>query len=242
MCIVVLLPFTLQPLIPPMLPRRSIRRVGSAGPRGIPEAVTGRSCSTGTSSAIRMRIAVWILPSYVLGRMLIGVALGNSGMLTHPKAHRSRWSLLWWKPARLGGADHGDRGEPMDLVDRSSLPDPTCSACSGVPSTRRPPVPRAVLHERLRQLHAVDRFRPVLESLMPPAMALATTSAIRWSVSRCSTASASTARNRSHRRAAHRHRHPRGPAPLLPLVARATLRPAGGIWRSLTYLRLQPLR
>lgn len=40
---------------------------------------------------LRMRIAVWILPAYVFGRLLVGVALGSSGVLQDPANHLRFW-------------------------------------------------------------------------------------------------------------------------------------------------------
>ncbi len=41
-----------------------------------------------------MRISAWGLPFYILGRLLIGAALGRSGVLREPRTHRRFWVRL----------------------------------------------------------------------------------------------------------------------------------------------------
>ena len=49
-------------------------------------------------------LANWSLLPFVLGRVLIGVAIGRSGVLTHAASHLPFWRRLWWGGLALGGA------------------------------------------------------------------------------------------------------------------------------------------
>lgn len=49
-------------------------------------------------------LANWSLLPFVLGRVLIGVAIGRSGMLTHAASHLTFWRRLWWGGLAIGGA------------------------------------------------------------------------------------------------------------------------------------------
>ncbi|MEM9386885.1 MAG: DUF418 domain-containing protein [Pseudomonadota bacterium] len=95
--VVLVAPLLLQPVIPNLLPTQISS--GESAARAL-AAFSGEHLGAmlegNLARDLRMRIAVWILPTYIFGRMLIGVALGNAGMLTHPLEHQSRWRRLWW--------------------------------------------------------------------------------------------------------------------------------------------------
>ena len=95
--IVVLLPVLLQPIIAPLLPLQISSAESAAQSLVAFSSEQWQVMWQGNLSRdLRMRIAVWILPSYIYGRMLIGVALGNSGMLSRPEHFEQRWRRLWW--------------------------------------------------------------------------------------------------------------------------------------------------
>ena len=98
------LPVWLQPVVPGLLPPQ----IGS--PESAARALaTFRSEDVATMLAgnlerdLRMRIAVWFLPAYVLGRLMIGAALGRSGALREPERHLRFWRRLFLAMLALGG-------------------------------------------------------------------------------------------------------------------------------------------
>jgi len=95
--VVFVLPVVLQPLIPPLLPQQISNAESAAQSLAAFSSDHWSVMLDGNLSRdLRMRIAVWILPTYIFGRMLIGVALGNSGMLAEPAKHAQSWRRLWW--------------------------------------------------------------------------------------------------------------------------------------------------
>ncbi|HVJ62983.1 MAG TPA: DUF418 domain-containing protein [Tahibacter sp.] len=48
-------------------------------------------------------VANWSLVPFVLGRVLIGVAIGRSGVLTHAASRLDVWRRLWWWSLAVGG-------------------------------------------------------------------------------------------------------------------------------------------
>ncbi|QDH70316.1 DUF418 domain-containing protein [Marilutibacter alkalisoli] len=90
--VVVALPLALQPVLPPLLPPQissaesAAQSLAAFGSEHWSEMLEGNFARD-----LRMRIAVWILPAYVFGRLLVGVALGSSGMLQDPANHLRLW-------------------------------------------------------------------------------------------------------------------------------------------------------
>lgn len=98
------LPVWLQPVVPPLLPTQI------SSPESAERALAAfRSDDWGTMLAgnlerdLRMRIAVWFIPAYVLGRLMIGAALGRSGVLLAPQQHLRFWRRLFASMLVLGG-------------------------------------------------------------------------------------------------------------------------------------------
>ncbi|GAB2651534.1 DUF418 domain-containing protein [Arenimonas aestuarii] len=98
------LPVWLQPVVPGLLPPQ----IGS--PESAARALVAfRSDELGTLLSgnlerdLRMRIAVWFLPAYVLGRLMIGAALGRSGVLEQPEKHLRFWRRLFFSMLLVGG-------------------------------------------------------------------------------------------------------------------------------------------
>nr|WP_307774151.1 DUF418 domain-containing protein [Luteimonas salinisoli] len=90
--VVVALPLALQPVVPQLLPPQ----IGSAESAAQSLAAFGSErwsemLEGNFARDLRMRVAVWILPAYVFGRLLIGVALGGSGVLQDPANHLRFW-------------------------------------------------------------------------------------------------------------------------------------------------------
>ena len=98
------LPVWLQPVVPGLLPPQI------SSPESAARALAAfRSEDMATMLAgnlerdLRMRIAVWFLPAYVLGRLMIGAALGRSGVLREPERHLRFWRRLFVAMLVLGG-------------------------------------------------------------------------------------------------------------------------------------------
>jgi uncharacterized protein len=53
---------------------------------------------------LRMRFAVWFLVFFVLGRLLIGAAIGRSGALQHPLVHQIFWRQLLLSSLLIGAS------------------------------------------------------------------------------------------------------------------------------------------
>ncbi|MEO0424404.1 MAG: DUF418 domain-containing protein [Pseudomonadota bacterium] len=95
--VVLALPVLLQPIVPGLLPAQiSSAKSAAQALAAFSSEQLGVMLEGNLARDLRMRFAVWILPTYIFGRMLIGVALGNSGMLTAPEEHSTRWRRLWW--------------------------------------------------------------------------------------------------------------------------------------------------
>lgn len=120
--IVVVLPVVLQPVLPGLLPPQ-ISSAESAA-RAL-EAFQSDSLTTlwqgNFERDLRMRIAVWMLPGYVLGRLMIGAALGRSQALQQPEANLPFWRQLFVAMLAVGGGltvffalrDHGVFGDTL---------------------------------------------------------------------------------------------------------------------------------
>lgn len=120
--IVVLLPVLLQPVLPGLLPPQ-ISSAESAA-RALEAFQSDRWTTLWQANFerdVRMRIAVWMLPGYVLGRLMIGAALGRSQVLQQPEANLAFWRRLFAGMLAVGGGctvffalrDHGVFGESL---------------------------------------------------------------------------------------------------------------------------------
>ncbi|WP_257388177.1 DUF418 domain-containing protein [Tahibacter caeni] len=85
----------LRPLIPPLLPRvapaAEAAAVAFAAFSG-PDA--GAALAANFDHDLRMRVANWSLAFFVLGRLLLGAALGFAGVLQDPPRHLRFWRRL----------------------------------------------------------------------------------------------------------------------------------------------------
>lgn len=102
--IVVALPVLLQPVLPGLLPPQ-ISSAESAA-RALEAFQSDRWTTLWQANFerdVRMRIAVWMLPGYVLGRLMIGAALGRSQVLQQPEAHLAFWRRLFAAMLAVGG-------------------------------------------------------------------------------------------------------------------------------------------
>lgn len=93
--LVVLMPLLMQPWLPALLPRQ-ISNAESAARTLVAFVGSdwGSAFQANVERDLRMRIAVWMLPTYVLGRLMIGMALGRSGVLQDAPNHTRFWKRL----------------------------------------------------------------------------------------------------------------------------------------------------
>jgi uncharacterized protein len=93
--LVVAAPLLLQPWLPALLPKQI--SIAESAARSL-AAFSGHdwreTFHANIARALRMLVAVWILPTYVLGRLMIGVALGRSGRLQEAHRHLRFWRRL----------------------------------------------------------------------------------------------------------------------------------------------------
>ena len=98
------LPVWLQPVVPPLLPTQisspesAARALAAFRSDDVATMLTGN-----LERDLRMRIAVWFVPAYVLGRLMIGAALGRSGVLLAPQLHLQFWRRLFACMLLVGG-------------------------------------------------------------------------------------------------------------------------------------------
>lgn len=93
--LVVAAPLALQPWLPGLLPKQmSIAESAARSLAAFGGHDWGETFRANMERALRMLIAVWILPTYVLGRLMIGVALGRSGRLQEAHRHLTFWRRL----------------------------------------------------------------------------------------------------------------------------------------------------
>lgn len=106
----------LRPLVVPLLPSLAPAAQASATALAAfsgPDA--GAALVANLDYDLRMRLANWSLAFFVLGRLLIGAALGFAGVLQQPQWHRAFWRRLLAVCLPLGAAltafallrDHG---------------------------------------------------------------------------------------------------------------------------------------
>lgn len=93
--IALLLPPLLQPWLPGLLPAQiSSAESAAQSLAAFSGADWHEVFEVNLERDLRMRIAVWSLPAYVFGRLLIGAALGRSGLLLDVDAHARTWRRL----------------------------------------------------------------------------------------------------------------------------------------------------
>ena len=120
--IVIVLPVLMQPLIPGLLPPQiSSAESAARALAGFQGEDWMMLWQANFERDIRMRIAVWMLPGYVLGRLMIGAALGRSQVLQQAEARLAFWRRLFVAMLVLGGGctvlfalrDHGVLGDSL---------------------------------------------------------------------------------------------------------------------------------
>ncbi|HVH36775.1 MAG TPA: DUF418 domain-containing protein [Tahibacter sp.] len=85
----------LRPLIPPLLPAVApAAEAANAACAAFSGADAGAAFAANVDYDLRMRIANWSLAFFVLGRLLLGAALGFAGVLQEPQRHRQFWRRL----------------------------------------------------------------------------------------------------------------------------------------------------
>ncbi|MEC9356566.1 MAG: DUF418 domain-containing protein [Pseudomonadota bacterium] len=101
--VAVLLPALLQPVLPALLPSViSSADSARAALQAFSSDSLGVALAGNLARDLRMRIAVWFLPMYVLGRILIGVAIGKSGLLQNAAQHRRSWLRILLTSGSIG--------------------------------------------------------------------------------------------------------------------------------------------
>jgi uncharacterized protein len=94
-CVAVVLPVLLQPVLPGLLPQQLSRPQASAAAwTAFVSGDWATMLQGNLTRDIRMRIAVWSLPLFVFGRLLIGMAIGRTRVLQESVAHRRFWVRL----------------------------------------------------------------------------------------------------------------------------------------------------
>ena len=128
----------LVPLLPPTMDSRTLAQLAA-------EAFASTDPATWLSGNLErdlyMRIAVWMLPTYVFGRLILGLALGRTGALLNPRQHLRLWRrlcwmgavgaavlslLLWWRGLALAGSEPGwwrsSTGAALARICRAGFP------------------------------------------------------------------------------------------------------------------------
>lgn len=101
--VAVAVPVLARPLVAPLLPEvASSAESAAASLAAFSGGDPWAALSANFDRDLRMRVAVWILPAYVLGRLMIGMAIGRSGVLEDPDRHRRFW-LRTFVGCLLGG-------------------------------------------------------------------------------------------------------------------------------------------
>jgi uncharacterized protein len=94
-CVAVVLPVLLQPLVPGLLSAQAGKAQASAAAWSAFVSGDWATMLHGNLARdMRMRIAVWSLPLFVFGRLLLGMAIGRAGVLQESVAHRRFWVRL----------------------------------------------------------------------------------------------------------------------------------------------------
>jgi len=85
----------LRPLIPPLLPAVApAAEAAGAAYAAFSAPDLGTALAANIDYDLRMRIANWSLAFFVLGRLLLGAALGFAGVLQEPQRHARFWRRL----------------------------------------------------------------------------------------------------------------------------------------------------
>ncbi|QNK68513.1 DUF418 domain-containing protein [Variovorax sp. PAMC26660] len=93
--VAVAMPVLLQPVLPGLLPTQISPAQSAAGALTAFGSDQWSTMLDGNLTRdMRMRIAVWWLPLFVFGRLLIGAAIGRAGVLQESIAHRRFWVRL----------------------------------------------------------------------------------------------------------------------------------------------------
>ena len=93
--VLLVLPLLLQPLVPSLLPAQASAAESAAlSLAAFSDDNWAAMLQANFERDLRMRIAVWVLPTYVLGRLLIGMAFVHSGVLLDAPAHLRFWRRL----------------------------------------------------------------------------------------------------------------------------------------------------
>jgi uncharacterized protein len=93
--VAVAMPVLLQPVAPDLLPPQISPAQSAAGALTAFGSDQWSAMLDGNFTRdMRMRIAVWWLPLFVFGRLLIGMAIGRAGVLQESVAHRRFWLRL----------------------------------------------------------------------------------------------------------------------------------------------------
>lgn len=117
--VAIVLPAVLQPVLPGLLPvQKTSAESAAAALQAFGSDQFAVMLDGNLSRDLRMRVAVWFLPLFVLGRLLIGAAIGRSGALREPQNHRRFWRRLLIASLGIGAAttlflllrDHGAFG------------------------------------------------------------------------------------------------------------------------------------
>lgn len=103
--VVLVAPVVLRPIVPDLLPQQiSSRASADAALAAFASPHWGEMLGGNLARDLRMRIAVWVLPTYILGRLMIGAAVGRSGVLSDPGAHLRFWRRSCAMAAMLTGS------------------------------------------------------------------------------------------------------------------------------------------
>lgn len=106
----------LRPLIPPLLPRVApAAEAAAAAFAAFSAPDAGAALTANIDYDLRMRVANWSLAFFVLGRLLLGAALGFAGVLQEPQRYTRFWRRVLSACLPLGAAltagvllrDHG---------------------------------------------------------------------------------------------------------------------------------------
>lgn len=93
--VAVAMPVLLQPVLPPLLPSQASPAQSAAAALAAFSSDRWSTVLDGNFARdARMRIAVWWLPLFVFGRLLIGMAIGRAGVLQRSLEYRHFWRRL----------------------------------------------------------------------------------------------------------------------------------------------------
>ena len=92
--VVVLAPLLLRPWLPALLPTQSVSDSAAQSLAAFSGNDWGEMVRANFERVLHMLLAVWILPTYVLGRLMIGAALGRSGKLQQASQELPFWRRL----------------------------------------------------------------------------------------------------------------------------------------------------